>query len=408
MIDVGAVREAHGRSRFILVPVGPIAETVIVEAVLVGLRRHVREIALHRAVRFTRRRVITVKAVDLPRNFEKKRVPCRTRSPAKAECGRTGNDAGNGSVQTLCIKHHAKEMDVGGLRLEIPKARLHRQLRVTRPAVFLAVWTIRGNADEIGKEAALRRVLQRGERCVGCLNGSRTLKRRMDKPRLDGLETRLAADIHLHIPETVIGKARMPLFAALASGERVFIMLHGPLLASAGDMLFDMPQKRTTAVDGFIVVQFDNCTRLTFHLDLAPSGDVHAEIVDMDIRSVRHLHNALRLKRLKDAARRCIFRTDKPPRRILFNRRRPLVDALPFAPRVIPFAVAQSVEDDRRIIRPPGAVRYEKHPPVTDELAADLGRTYPRRVRESPGIDRKRVLPPVAEKHFQRIRPLPK
>ena len=55
---------------------------------------------------------------------------------------------------------HLQKMLVAVLPVKVPQARLHRQLRVARPAVLFAMRTVRGDADEIGEVAALGGGLQ--------------------------------------------------------------------------------------------------------------------------------------------------------------------------------------------------------------------------------------------------------
>ena len=224
----------------------------------------------------------------------------------------------------------------------------------------------------------------------------------MDEARAYGLKPHVAGERHLRVPEAVVGETRMPLLAAGTPGKRIFVVLHGTRIPPPCDMLLDVSEKRTIVRKRFVVVNHDLRASRALDLDLAPSRDVRAEVVDVE--PLRRLENALGLEKLKLAARHGILGRDDAPGRVFLNLRAAQIAASALVPRIVPFAVAKAVEDDRRVVRAPCSVRDEKRPSVAVQLAADLRAADPRRRREIPGVGRERVLPSVSEKHLQRVR----
>ena len=345
-----------------------------------------------------------MEAVDLPRNLEENRVPCGPRSPGKAELRRTRQDARDSAVRALNVKHHPQEVPVALLRVEVPESRLHGELRIASPAVLLAVGAVRRDADEVGEVAALSRRLQGCEGRVGRRERPGAYEVRMDEAGADGLDAHIADERRLHVAESVVREARMPPLAAGTPRERVFVVLHRSRLAALLRQALDVPEQRPIARDGLVVVERHLRAGRADNLDLAPTGDVRAEVVKRF--SVRRREHLLRLECLAFAARDGVVRAHDAPGNVLFHLRGTLVRPQPLPPCVVPLTVAEPVEDDWRVVGAPGAIRGEETGAVGHQFAADHRSVHPRRIHKAPDLLCERVLPSVAKQDFKRVHTL--
>ena len=189
----------------------------------------------------------------------------------------------------------------------------------------------------------------------------------------------------------------MPRFAVRTPRERVFVVLRGTGIVIALHVLDDMTQQSVGWRQGLVVVERQLRAGGTLHVDLAPPGNVRAEIVD--VRAIRRTYDLDRRERVEHPTGQRDLGRLAAGGGILLHLRRPFVETLALATRIVPFTVAQGREHDRRIVGAPLSVGDENRAAIADERTANLGRGQPDAIGKIPGTERKGVEPAIAEQH---------